>query len=465
MDSKICGPIPAENSEWWTGLPGNLDNRLGKGSWEFWAWLEKGRRGAATNPVQSQSQSLSLICGTSIKFPPKEPPIGKKKTLEPSRNSPPQARKKQKTSGAFLDQSIEQLNDVTAVSGVNLRAEEEQLLVARTEGTQASEAIQRVVQEEEETSILQKGPLQKKLTQIISRCGLGGISKDVEHCLSMCVEERLRSFIGNVIRLSKQRVDIENKRHKLVVTSDIQHQILTMNQKAKKEWEKEQAEESEKFWKLDNEVRVEQFCGRTGRSSARRVLRDCSTFAEIQFLVSGNGKEKVVTEYISSTSMLYVSFISVCKDKLKALADAESDVEQDKDNRPSKKHKFHREEDDKMRTTAANAAARSAIGVDDMLSKWQLMAEQARQKRESKLGVSSIDEKYSLNFRENLGNLEEDGGMSRHGRSLGILSNPKIDRAICIKDVIAALEKEPMMSRSTLLYRLYERRSGGYGAG
>lgn len=29
--------------------------------------------------------------------------------------------KKQKTSGAFLDQSIEQLNDVTAVSGVNLK--------------------------------------------------------------------------------------------------------------------------------------------------------------------------------------------------------------------------------------------------------------------------------------------------------------------------------------------------------
>ncbi|KAI0498068.1 hypothetical protein KFK09_021309 [Dendrobium nobile] len=315
--------------------------------------------------------------------------------------------KKQKTSGAFLDQSIEQLNYVTAVSGVNLRAEGEQLLVARTEGTQASEAIQRVVQEEEETSILQKGPLQKKLTQIISRCGLGGISKDVEYCLSMCVEERLRSFIGKLIRLSKQRLDIENKRHKLVVTFDIQHQILTMNQKAKKEWEKKQAEESEKFCKLDN-----------------------------------------------------------------ALADAEQDVEKDKDNRPSKKHKVHREEDDKMRTTAANAAARAAIGVDDMLSKWQLMAEQARQNRESKLGVSSshqqgtsIDENHSLNFRENMGNLEEDGGMSRHGRSIGNLSNPKIDRTICIKDAIAALEREPMMSRSTLLYRLYERRSSGFGAG
>jgi transcription initiation factor TFIID subunit 4 len=35
-----------------------------------------------------------------------------------------------------------------------------------------------------------------------------------------------------------------------------------------------------------------------------------------------------------------------------------------------------------MRTTAANVAARAAVGGDDLLSKWQLMAEQARQKRE-----------------------------------------------------------------------------------
>ena len=35
-----------------------------------------------------------------------------------------------------------------------------------------------------------------------------------------------------------------------------------------------------------------------------------------------------------------------------------------------------------MRTNAANVAARAAVGGDDMLSKWQLMAEQARQKRE-----------------------------------------------------------------------------------
>lgn len=39
-----------------------------------------------------------------------------------------------------------------------------------------------------------------------------------------------------------------------------------------------------------------------------------------------------------------------------------------------------------MRTTAANVAARAAVGGDDMLSKWQLMAEQAKQKRDAASG-------------------------------------------------------------------------------
>ncbi|XP_015956790.1 transcription initiation factor TFIID subunit 4b isoform X1 [Arachis duranensis] len=42
----------------------------------------------------------------------------------------------------------------------------------------------------------------------------------------------------------------------------------------------------------------------------------------------------------------------------------------------------NKEEDDKMRTNAANVAASATVGGDDMLSKWQLMTEQARQKRE-----------------------------------------------------------------------------------
>lgn len=42
-----------------------------------------------------------------------------------------------------------------------------------------------------------------------------------------------------------------------------------------------------------------------------------------------------------------------------------------------------------MRTNAANVAARAAYGGDDMMSKWQLMAEQAKQKREGGVDVSS----------------------------------------------------------------------------
>jgi len=49
----------------------------------------------------------------------------------------------------------------------------------------------------------------------------------------------------------------------------------------------------------------------------------------------------------------------------------------------------NREVDDKMRTNAANVAARAAVGGDDMLSKWQLMAEQARQKREGGTDTAS----------------------------------------------------------------------------
>lgn len=48
----------------------------------------------------------------------------------------------------------------------------------------------------------------------------------------------------------------------------------------------------------------------------------------------------------------------------------------------------NKEEDDKIRTTAANLAARAAFGGDDMLSKWQLMA-QARQKLEEGPEITS----------------------------------------------------------------------------
>ncbi|GAU14124.1 hypothetical protein TSUD_169490, partial [Trifolium subterraneum] len=276
------------------------------------------------NPTVSLSSQIPVsTSGIISKTPPKKTPLGQKKPLEAFGSSPPPPSKKQKVSGSSLGQSIEQLNDVTAVSGVDLREEEEQLFSGPKEDSRVSEASRRVVQEEEESLILLKSPLQRKLIEIMTECGLKGVSNDVERCLSLCVEERMRGVISNIIRMSKQRVDIEKTRHRTVVTSDVRQQIMTINRKAREEWEKKQAE----------------------------------------------------------------------ADKLRKLNDVEgsSGVDGDKENDDGRNNasKVNREVDDKMRTNAANVAARAAVGGDDMLSKWQLMAEQARQKREGGTDTAS----------------------------------------------------------------------------
>ncbi|TYI43059.1 hypothetical protein ES332_A01G142400v1 [Gossypium tomentosum] len=207
-------------------------------------------------PLGSQSPSVPATAGVNGKGPQKKPCAGQKKPLEALGSSPPLSSKKQKVSGGFSDQSIEQLNDVTAVSGVNLREEEEQLFSGPKDESRVSEASRRIVQEEEERVILQKIPLQKKLAEIMAKSGLKNISNDVERCVS----------------LPEAETTVDGDKEK------------------------------------------------------------------------DDGRVKVV--------------------------------------------KANKEEDDKMRATAANVAARAAVGGDDMLSKWQLMAEQARQKREG--GTDSL---------------------------------------------------------------------------
>lgn len=360
--------------------------------------------------MQLQMPSTTTTAGTgTTRTPPKKPSVGQKKPLEAHVTSSPLSSKKQKVSGALQDQSIEQLNDVTAVSGVNLRDEEEQLLAAPKEESRASEASRRVVQEEEERLILQKGPLQKKIAEIMSKCGVMNTSNDVERCLSLSVEERLRGLINNLIRLSKQRVDIERARHRICITSDVRRQILIMNRKAKEHWEKKQAEEDEKLRK-QNEG-------------------------------EGNGV----------------------------------DVDKEKDENCLKATKVNKEEDDKMRTKAANVAARAAVGGDDVQSKWQLMAEKARLKREggqdgasgAQPGKDPIQRHSSATGRMSESQEEENNSTSVVATASGFVrklaKNPalmpqrKIARNITVKDVIAALEREPQMSKSALIYRLYER--------
>ncbi|KAJ1404483.1 Transcription initiation factor TFIID component TAF4, partial [Sesbania bispinosa] len=246
--------------------------------------------------VSSSAQNPSNASGVIARTTLKKPPLAQKKPLESLSSSPPPS-KKQKMSGGSVEQSIEQLNDVTAVSGVDLREEEEQLFSGPKEDSRVSEAL--------------------------AKCGLKGMSNDVERCLSLCVEERMRGLISNLIRLSKQRVDFEKTSHRTVVTSDVRRQIITINRKLREEWEKKQAE-TEKLRK-SNDVE-------------------------------------------SNTGV---------------------DGDKEKDESRTKSTKVNKEEDDKTRMNALNVAARAAFGGDDMFSKWQLMAKQARQKREGGVDVSS----------------------------------------------------------------------------
>ncbi|KAJ8541179.1 hypothetical protein K7X08_001995 [Anisodus acutangulus] len=376
---------------------------------------------SASSSMSSQMDTSTLLSsrtpsvtsplgpGNNGKTPVKKPSIGQKKPLDALGSSPPPLGKKQKVSGVFLDQSIEQLNDVTAVSGVNLREEEEQLFSGPKEDSRVSEASRRVVREEEEKLILQKIPLQKKLTEIMAKCGLKNMSSDVERCLSLCVEERMRGLISSLIRLSKQRDDIEKSRHRTIVTSDVREEIMSINRKAREEWEKKQA--------------------------------------DVEKLQKANEPE---------------GSIGVDGDK-------------EKDDGRGKSIKVNKEEDDKMRTTAANVAARAAVGGDDMLSKWQLMADQARQKREGGGDVASGSQPGKDVTRKNLSAptrssrdhqeaekrsqssaIATPGAVRRAGRNQGI-TQPRIARSTNVKDVIAVLEREPQMSKSTLIYRLYEK--------
>ncbi|VAH91771.1 unnamed protein product [Triticum turgidum subsp. durum] len=233
--------------------------------------------------MQIQPSTQAPPSGAASKTPQKKPSAGQKKPLEAIGSSPPPSGKKQKGSGGFHDQSIDQLNDVTAVSGVNLREEEEQLFSAPKEESRVSEAARKVVQLEEERLILQKGPLTKKLAEIMRKYNLKSIGCDVERCLSMCVEERLRGFISNTIRLSKQRVDVEKSRHHYYpLSSDVRSHILRVNREAREQWDRKLAADANRIRKQsdgdDNSVVSSEKDKAESRGTSKHAKVSSSTF-------------------------------------------------------------------------------------------------------------------------------------------------------------------------------------------
>lgn len=369
--------------------------------------------------------SLPMVAsGNQVRTPPKRALSDQKKSADVFPTTQAKS-KKQKVSGDDLGQSIDQLNDVTAVSGVNLREEEEQLLAGPKEESRSTQAMRRFAQEEEGRLFLERGPLRTKLNAIATKHGVSIATEEVEQCLSMSVEERLRNMLYKLTKISSRRSDQEKEVHKLVVTSDIQKQILLARKKAKEAFEKKQAIESERLKKINEE------------------------------------KEKASQNE------------GACKE----------------DGTPTQKKEKKKGEEGKQKASAPSVAAQSA---NDMLLKWQMMAEQGRQKREGETGDTSVvnslgaasvggielDKKHSsLEAKQSGRATTADGTLTATGQGAlkkasgdigvnrgfshqGSLLNQQPVKPLChitAKDIIAYLETDPHMAKSPLIYRLYDK--------
>ena len=113
---------------------------------------------------------------------------------------------------------------------------------------------------------------------------------------------------------------------------------------------------------------------------------------------------------------------------------------------------------------AANVAARASLGGIDILAKWKLKADQLA--RENRGGKEVNPKVASTVGRAMNGNVDAKkrggvqagsaaGKFGRNGEAMTV-SKRKVasTRSICVKDVIGVLEKEPQMSKSTLMYLL-----------
>ncbi|KAF6157820.1 hypothetical protein GIB67_038859 [Kingdonia uniflora] len=133
---------------------------------------------------------------------------------------------------------------------------------------------------------------------------------------------------------------------------------------------------------------------------------------------------------------------------------------------------INREEDNKMQTKAANIAARIALGGDDQYIKWQLFAVQARQKREGgnyagtstqsgkDMSCKSLSTNGSTTSDENRNSSTSaavSGDTRKFGKHSVVPPRQRVSRTILVKDMIAVLEREPQMTKSTLVYSFYER--------
>ncbi|KAJ0430929.1 putative transcription initiation factor TFIID component TAF4, RST domain-containing protein [Helianthus annuus] len=187
----------------------------------------------------------SLASGSNAKTSPEKPTVGQKKTLEAPVSS---LSKKQKVSEAFSDQ---QLNDVTAVSGVRLREEKDQLFSGSKEGSRVSEDSRKVAQ----------AP-QKKLDEITAKRGVKNQSNDVERFLS-----QLEIVQAELEKEQKARQNIEARFEQFKQERE-QERAERERQREQERVERERAEQAE--WHKNMEEMLKNFLKQERAEQAER---------------------------------------------------------------------------------------------------------------------------------------------------------------------------------------------------
>ncbi|KAJ0669517.1 putative transcription initiation factor TFIID component TAF4, RST domain-containing protein [Helianthus annuus] len=187
----------------------------------------------------------SLASGSNAKTSPEKPTVGQKKTLEAPVSS---LSKKQKVSEAFSDQ---QLNDVTAVSGVRLREEKDQLISGSKEGSRVSEDSRKVAQ----------AP-QKKLDEITAKRGVKNQSNDVERFLS-----QLEIVQAELEKEQKARQNIEARFEQFKQERE-QERAERERQREQERVERERAEQAE--WHKNMEEMLKNFLKQERAEQAER---------------------------------------------------------------------------------------------------------------------------------------------------------------------------------------------------
>eukprot|EP00897_Mesotaenium_endlicherianum_P006649 jgi/Mesen1/6011/ME000306S05274 len=157
---------------------------------------------------------------------------GQKKPADGAAPGQPPSKKAKPGEG----ESIDQLNDVTAVSGVDLREEEENLLALPTGGGASSDAQRKLAREAEERLFLEKNPLRSRIAAIANKCGVRGVHENTLRCLSV-------------------RLDMGKARHKTVTTGNVVQQLRLMEKRDKAEAERREAEANELLRKLGEKAR------------------------------------------------------------------------------------------------------------------------------------------------------------------------------------------------------------------